>query len=157
MSGVHIDDGSRARVARRGYLEFPSEFFEKLASDYCHKWFIREENGTLHFTRKSRPIFDEALVSIARQMVREKDPTYWLWILSHGAFQIHFPWGKKIPFEIHDLPNAQIEMDSFTYVSSPSPCERKKPQEESRLKRGFKSIVRKLVAMTTSARYGRGG
>ncbi len=139
------------RIARRGYLEFPSEFLEKLASQHSHKWFIRQENGALHFTRKQRPIFDETLVTVARQMVQWKDPTYRLWVLSHGGFVIQFPWEGTIPFEIHDLSEGQIEKEAFAYAEPSS--KRLRPEEESSVKRWFKGGVRKLVTMPMPGRH----
>jgi uncharacterized protein YbaR (Trm112 family) len=66
----HVDNPARAcaelsRVGRRGYIETPSELFERLMGGLpSHKWLVSAPEGRLVFESKAGPHTDERLAGL---------------------------------------------------------------------------------------------
>lgn len=75
----HVDRPDQAcrelsRVARRGYIETPHEFQERLiGGNPAHKWFVSERDGRLIFRQKPSGFLDEVLAAQIWQLQVEKN------------------------------------------------------------------------------------
>jgi uncharacterized protein YbaR (Trm112 family) len=100
------------RVGKRGYIETPSEFAEKLCGWPPHRWFVRCENGRLIFTQKTRPIYDETIASGTWQAWDRGDPAYHLFFWRNPElFFATYPWEGEIAYSIQ--PAERVENELF--------------------------------------------
>ncbi len=99
------------RVGKRGHIEIPSEFSEKLCGLPPHRWFIRREDGRLIFTQKTRPIYDETIASHTWTAWDSGDPAYHLFFWRNPElFFITFPWEEKIEYSIQPVEGVKEEL-----------------------------------------------
>jgi len=99
------------RVGKRGHIECPSEFAEKLCGWPPHRWFVRRENGRLIFTQKVRPIYDETIASGTWKAWSQGDPAYHLFFWRNPQlFFVTYPWVDKIDYEIRSADAVKEEL-----------------------------------------------
>lgn len=116
----HIDNPEMAikelmRVGKRGYIEVPTEFQEKMQSTVSHKWFVKKENESLIFWEKDREIFDEGIQKIIRNVIDSGDKTYLSFFYKyHNFFNAEYYWEKEIKFKVFDRNiNAKDDIKKF--------------------------------------------
>lgn len=102
----HIDNPEIAikelmRVGRRGYIEVPTEFQEKMQSTISHKWFVKKEDNSLIFWEKDREIFDECIQKKIRNIIDSGDKTYLtLFYKYHNLFNTEYYWEKEVKYKV---------------------------------------------------------
>lgn len=102
----HVDNPEIAikelmRVGKRGYIEVPTEFQEKMQSTVSHKWFVKKEGDALIFWEKDREIFDEGIQKIMRKIIDSGDKTYLSFFYKyHNLFNAQYYWEKEIKFKV---------------------------------------------------------
>lgn len=103
----HVEDPEKAlkelmRVGKRGYIETPSEYLEKLKCSPGHRWYIRMEHDTLTFIEKDKEIFDQLIQDISEQRLLNKDKTFmnFYWKNFYTLFNIGYEWTGKIDFKV---------------------------------------------------------
>ncbi len=134
------------RVGKRGYIETPSEFAEKLCGWPPHRWFVRGENGRLVFTEKTRPIYDETIASRVWKAWKEKDPAYHLFFWrNQQLFAVHHFWTGDIDYRFHRAERVEEELfeDAAPGVSGELP--RKPRRGWNRFDPGWENLLRHLV------------
>jgi len=149
----HVASPERAirelmRVGRRGYIETPSEFTEKLSSFPFHKWFVRLEHDMLIFRRKSGPCFDPLLSSHFFSMWNQRDQYFLLWSFNsadRGLVQYH--WTREIKYLIEDdQPENYWDVPE---IEEPAASTRKEGVI-SPLRRGLKWMIRSFYSTTAT-------
>lgn len=102
----HVDDPAAvarelSRVARAGYIEAPSEPFERTFGFPFHKWFVRVDDGTLVMTPKPGPTNDPAVRTWFRKIM--SDPSlgerFWRHRVRYGVL-VKFRWQDTIPIRV---------------------------------------------------------
>ncbi|TSC95588.1 MAG: type 11 SAM-dependent methyltransferase [Parcubacteria group bacterium Athens1014_10] len=89
------------RVGKRGYIEAPTEFQEKMQSTFSHKWLIKKEGEALIFWEKEKEIFDECLQKNIRNLIDKNDKAYLTFFYRHhNLFNIEHYWEKEIKFKV---------------------------------------------------------
>jgi SAM-dependent methyltransferase len=151
----HVRSPDRAiselmRVGRRGYIETPSEFTEKLASLPFHRWFVRLEEGTLIFRKKLGPCYDPLLSSHFFSMWQERDPSFLLWsFCNSGRGLVQYHWMDRIDYKVEDDQAA----DSWQAKKAEGPTETYRRKEAiSRLRHGVKWALRASYSVTATQR-----
>lgn len=102
----HVDNPDRAvqeltRVARRGYVETPSEFGEKLEGAQFHRWFVRLENGVLVFREKGTHPYDTAISGPLWVLHARRDTTWNVFRHTHfDMFVTCCEWEGSLPTEV---------------------------------------------------------
>lgn len=115
----HVDHPKEAldemcRVARRGYIETPSEIMQKICDMPMHKWFVKQQGNKIIFKRKPRPFYDEELALCFFKLWHSKDAYHRIWIYTLKEGMIRYFWHNKIDYEIQDLPQHEINNDEFS-------------------------------------------
>jgi len=87
------------RVGKRGYLETPNEFRERLICRQFHKWVVADEGGVLVLRKNELiPVFGSIFHSLM------KNRKFYLFYSSHySLFNVMFEWEKEIKYRI-DAP-----------------------------------------------------
>jgi hypothetical protein len=67
-----------ARVAPRGYVETPAAAWERMQSFPFHRWYVSEEQGTMVFEAKERPIHDASTRDLIRRLVGRPGTMDWI-------------------------------------------------------------------------------
>lgn len=146
----HIDNPEIAikelmRVGKRGYIEVPTEFQEKMQSTVSHKWFVKKEDDTLIFWEKDREIFDECIQGKIRNMIDSGDKTYLtLFYKYHNLFNAEYYWEKEIKFKVL---RQNIDLENNTPESVISRQEFLKQIDKIRFKTpfGFRRFLKLLI------------
>jgi len=107
----HTRDPARAmaelqRVARRGYIEVPSEYLERSAkSTATHFWFVRVNDGELVFTPKPAGVLSPFLNDLFDHHLMYKDDLYtaFHWANFYRLFNIGYRWKGSIPHRIEGV------------------------------------------------------
>jgi len=116
------------RVGKRGYIEAPSEFSEKLGGLPTHKWFVRVDGGRLVLTQKNRPVFDPVLKEVS--LLLGKDMCFKKFALRNpGLFNVTFFWEGKIDYEVNYAPAVSSASD---FVKSKIDCNCLEPSSGGR-------------------------
>lgn len=104
------------RVGKRGYIELPSEFREKIQSTAVHKYFVRKEDNCLLFYRKEKDVFDDCLQGYFRDLIDKKDKTYLSFYFKHyyDLFNLEYYWDKEIKFKILDKPDVSFNGENVS-------------------------------------------
>ena len=117
------------RIAHKGYIEFPSVFYELINYSDVHKWFMNYRSGNILFLDKA--IFKSSNIhQIFREMFYGKDPYL------HSAFKrfkdiffLGFEWTETINYKIVDDFDALIDQDDYVfwkkYFSEKEPVDNK--------------------------------
>lgn len=94
------------RVGKRGYIELPSEFQEKIQSTVVHKYYIRKEDDCLLFYHKEKDVFDDSMQKYFGDLINKKDKTYMSFYFKHyyDLFNLEYYWDKEIKFNIFGKP-----------------------------------------------------
>ena len=141
------------RVGRRGYIECPSEFAEKLCGWPPHRWFVRRENGRLIFTEKARPTFDDTISSGIWKAWNEKDSAYHLFFWRNPElFFTSYSWQGEIRYRIETA--AQVAEELFV-DAAPGAGEtglKRAPRGWNRFDPGWENLLRHLALSVLSLR-----
>lgn len=109
------------RVARRGYIECPSELgdwlFEVPPYTEIHKWYVNLIDGELVLTRK-RPEFSKQRYSHLFDYVRRKDPHFEHWLEKRPhLFTVQYEWEGRIRYRVTDEPPTSRLLADTTEVA----------------------------------------
>lgn len=101
----HVRDPQRAvgelqRVAKRGYIETPAEFGGKLLDMPFHRWYVRQDGGTLVFTGKSRAMLDDHLAEQSYRLWREGRDMQRLYWNHLELFLVRMSWSGAIDVRV---------------------------------------------------------
>ena len=107
LDGPHLAIAQLQRVAPRGYIEIPDEWYEKTWGRPFHKWFIHLEDGRLIFTAKKSPVFDNYLTAMSGKFARKRGSGYLLFDARNSLRFVSLWWQEKVPFEIRGKPSAE--------------------------------------------------
>ena len=89
------------RIGKRGYIEVPTEFQEKMQSTISHKWLVKKEENMLVFWEKDRTIFDECIQSKIRTLIYKKDKTFLSFFYKHyNLFNTEYYWEQGVKFKV---------------------------------------------------------
>ena len=114
----HVKDPAVAiaelqRVAKRGYIETPAEFGGKLMDLPGHRWYVREEAGTLVFTGKSKGMFDDHLNGVCFGLWHQ-DKGYMQFFWNHlDLFFVRHRWEGRISHRVEPLAGELFEPETF--------------------------------------------
>jgi uncharacterized protein YbaR (Trm112 family) len=87
------------RVGKRGYLETPNEFRERLICRQIHKWVVADEGGVLVLRKNDLiPVFGSIFYSLMKNQ-----EFYYFYSSHYSLFNIMFEWEKEIKYRI-DAP-----------------------------------------------------
>lgn len=153
----HVDDPEKAanelsRVGKKGYIETPSEFHEKLIAGYeYHKWFVNIKDEKLHFKRKQSSVFDKCLVeTISRLMKQGENNTITFYKHNYYAkespFLVKYHWKDKIECLVENsIAEENGQNDNYPF-SSPSQKSNKNDNKSGPLDANFiERILQKTV------------
>mgnify|MGYP001595570253 CR=1 FL=1 len=145
----HVDDPERAlnelmRVGKRGYIEMPSEFLEKLKCSPGHRWYVNINDSTLIFKEKERDVFDPFIQEVSESRLINKDKSFmkFYWSNYYTIFNIAYEWSGKINFEI--FRNTTIK-PSILQEQGLKKTEENRPDTEGislKIKAAIKSIIK---------------
>lgn len=102
----HVTDPAKAaaelqRVAKRGYVETPSEFGGKLLDLPGHRWYVRQEGDRLVFTGKSVAMHDGHLNHVAFTLWGQKDPSWMHFFHQHRElFFVEHHWAGALKVDV---------------------------------------------------------
>ena len=149
----HIDNPSKAveeivRIGKRGYIEAPSEYIQKLYDVPTHKWFIKQEGNKLIFRRKKKPFYDVDLTLALFKLWNEKNPYHRIWSYAFEEGLIKYSWRDRIDYEVFDLPEAEIDKKCFEgaikySIDIPHPT-------DTGIRVYIKKIIKYYYSLTTS-------
>ena len=117
------------RIAHKGYIEFPSVFYEFINYSDVHKWFMNYRSGSILFLDKTT-FKSNNIHKIFRELFYGKDP------YMHTAFKrfkdfffLGFEWAERINFKIVDDFDDLIDEDDLVfwkeYFSEKDPVDNK--------------------------------
>lgn len=87
------------RVGKRGYLETPNEFRERLICRQIHKWVVADEDGVLVLRKNELiPVFG----TIFHSLMKNRE-FYFFYSSHYSLFNVMFEWEKEIKYRI-DAP-----------------------------------------------------
>ncbi len=114
----HIEDPSKAldemvRVGKRGYIETPSIYAQKLCDVPAHKWFVKKQENVLFFIRKQNPFFDAELNELFFKLGNARDIYYQIWFYMFKEGIINYRWNDSIKYKIFNLPDLEINHEAF--------------------------------------------
>lgn len=109
-----------ARVAPRGYIETPSRLNEKILSYPFHRWMVTEEEGTLRFVEKERPIWDEEINEWFREVGSRFPPLYDFFFdnLYDLGNVVSVVWEEEIDVEVERTSGRLSSSERFTRAGS---------------------------------------
>jgi uncharacterized protein YbaR (Trm112 family) len=103
----HVDKPDQAcrelaRVGKRGYIETPHEFQERLiGGNPAHKWLVIDRNGQLIFRQKPSGYLDEALAAQIWQLQVEKNVGLAdFWSKNSARLYVMHRWAEQIECEV---------------------------------------------------------
>ena len=107
----HVEDPKQliaelTRVARRGYIETPSEIGERIYGWHYHRWIVNLIDGRLTLQKNNqKPQFGQLFHTLA------SEDKHWkrFHITHHNLFLVQYEWENKIDYEI--LPEAEPMLD----------------------------------------------
>jgi len=88
------------RVGRRGYIETPSETFEKLLGAPYHHWYVRREGEKIIFRRKREYAEYEDLMRVFLPLHRDSKTFFRFLFENFDNFFVSTQWEKKIDYSI---------------------------------------------------------
>jgi len=101
------------RVGKRGYLETPNEFRERLICRQIHKWIVADEGGVLVLRKNELvPVFGTLFHSLMKN--RE---FYFFYSSHYSLFNVMFEWEKEIKYRI-DAPAQLDRTDPSEWIES---------------------------------------
>lgn len=91
-----------ARVAKRGYIETPHEFQERLiGGNPAHKWFVAEQSGRLVFRQKPGGYLDAALAAQIWQLQVERNAGWAdFWSKNTARLYVTHHWKEQIECDV---------------------------------------------------------
>jgi uncharacterized protein YbaR (Trm112 family) len=148
----HVEEPEKAlkelmRVGRRGFIETPSEFLEKIKCSPGHRWYIRMEHDTFTFIEKDKEIFDPLIQDISEQRLINKDKTFmnFYWKNFYTLFNIGYEWAGKIDFKIIRDPNRNLLLNlSKINLTETKNFKQKKKEYSLKFSRIIKYVLKRL-------------
>lgn len=122
----HVDDPGEAiaelqRISRAGYIETPSELYEKLFLGFSfHKWFIRLHDEKLHFKKKKRAIFDKYILETMKFLLNDGNKStlsfYKInYYAKNSPFLVRYYWRDKINYVVDNEVFSEFQThDSYS-------------------------------------------
>ena len=105
------------RVARRGFIEFPTVFYELINFHELHKWFMNYRGGIMFFLDKQF-FHSNYLHKIIRDMFYGQDKYAAQIFTRYRELFFHaFEWNEEIKFEIVDSIDKLIIEDDYIFFS----------------------------------------
>jgi SAM-dependent methyltransferase len=110
----HIDDPHKfaselTRVAKRGYIETPSELGEKIFGWSFHRWIVRFENDTIIMRPR---LVDSPFADYFHKMY-ERDLRFAEFVDSHFAdFYVQLEWAKRISLRIEEDTSPHVHFSN---------------------------------------------
>lgn len=137
----HVDNPDQAcrelaRVAKRGYIETPHEFQERLiGGNPAHKWFVSEQDARLVFRQKPSGFLDEALASQVWKLQVEKN-VGWADFWSKNTAQLYVTrrWTSRIECHVVREDGGYLGLQQVTDTADASRDEKLATPNLARLK-----------------------
>lgn len=109
----HVEDPKQLiaelmRVARRGYIETPSEIGERIYGWHYHRWIVNLIDGRLTLQKNNQqPQFGQLFHTLAA-----KDK-YWkrFHITHHNIFLVQYEWENNIDYEIRPETEPTLDLE----------------------------------------------
>lgn len=103
----HVESPEKAlkeimRVGKKGFIETPSEFLEKIKCSPGHRWYVRMEHDIFTFIEKDKEVFDPFIQDISEKRLINKDKAFmnFYWKNFYTLFNIGYDWDGKIDFKV---------------------------------------------------------
>lgn len=150
----HVDNPKKAieeisRIGKRGYIETPSQYMQKICDTPLHKWFIKEENRILIFTRKKKPFYDEELAMLFFKLWNDKSNYHRIWSYSFKEGIIRYSWKERIDYKINDLSDSEIDKKAFHEASEQDKIV-KVPIRNARIIIYLNNLIKSYYSLATS-------
>lgn len=145
----HVEDPEKAikelvRIGRKGFLEIPSEFLEKIKCSPGHRWYVRLEGRTLVFREKEGDIFDPFIQEMAEEKLVNRDRSFmnFYWKNYYTLFNIAYEWSGEIKFEIIRLKGDRV---ADNLKGKDLTCERSQASREGGCSTATKGIIKSII------------
>ena len=109
----HVEDPKQLiaelmRVARRGYIETPSEIGERIYGWHYHRWTVNLIDGRLALQKNSqKPQFGQLFHTLAAKDKHWKR----FHITHHNIFLVQYEWEGKIDYEIRPETEPTLDLE----------------------------------------------
>jgi SAM-dependent methyltransferase len=113
----HIEDIEGAiselmRVAKRGYIETPSDFSERMSGYPFHHWYVENKDNKLVFTQKNTPLHDPQLAGHVGKAY-SSNIFFRLFSYTSESGLTRYSWSNEISYEVHRDKTAILPPQSF--------------------------------------------
>lgn len=106
-----------ARVAPRGYVETPAAAWERMQSFPFHRWYVSDDQGTMVFEAKDRPIHDPSTRDLIGRLVGRPGTMDWIFQNEQElGVVVGFVWEGSQPVRVVGTP-APETAEGFTQAA----------------------------------------